>query len=298
MKANRLALIGIIFGIAGAVLLALFVTSSSGSVSEERMAVLVAGDRGIQPGTDAGEVATMAELREVPLDVVPDRAISTTTDVEGQRVARPVGPGEILTVDQFAPVGPASGGVVVPEGWEAVSIEAQPAPGLEGYATPGSLINVYVTATTPATTLPDGTPDRQGAQPFTQLVLGHTEVLAVTRGTLTGEATSVNDVSAASGLVFLLKLRPADVPTMVFAEQQGQLWFSLANADDPSPVAERVTFDSLDPDAITQSVSEARTQLEQDRARAEAEQAASMAAGTAASTSAGTAAASTVDAPR
>lgn len=269
MKANRLAIIGVLFGLAGAVLLALFVANSSGGTSEEVQAVFVAGGDGIQAGTDAADLAAYAELREVPVDVAPTRALVSTEDVTGQRVSRPIGPGEILTVDQFAPIGPASGGVVVPEGWEAVSVEARPAPGVEGYATPGSLVNLYVTATSPEETAPDGT--TVGGQFFTQLVMAHTEVLAVTRGTLTGESTEVSGEAATGSLVFLLKVRPEDVPTLVFSEQNGSLWFSLANSDDPSPVADRFTFEDLDPDAITQSINEARTQLENDLAEQQAD---------------------------
>ena len=271
MKANRLALVGILLGLAGTVLLALFVTSSSGEKAGETAAVWMASDAGIAAGTPAEEVAAAAVLRDVPLDLVPARALIGPDDVVGQQVSRPLGPGEILTADQFAPVGPAAGGLVVPEGWEVLSVEASPAPGVEGYATTGSLLNLYYTATTK----PQATADGQtvAGEAFTQLVTAHTEVLAVTRGTLTGEATAVNEQAAAGGMVFLLKVRPEDVPTLVFAEQNGSLWFSLANADDPAPTSERFTFEDLDPAAITQSISEARTQLEADRAATEAAEA-------------------------
>lgn len=278
MKANRLALLGVLLGLAGAVLLALFVTTSSDDASGETMTVYVAGDAGILPGTLAEEVATVAELRDVPVDVVPARALASATDITGQRAARPIGPGEILTADQFSVVGPAAGGVVVPEGWEVISVEASAAPGVEGYATVGSLLNLYYTGATPQVSLPDGTVVDQGGENFTQLVMAHTEVLAVTRGTLTGEATAVSEQAAAGGLVFLLKVRPEDVPTLVFAEQHGSLWYTLANEADPAPTSERFTFEGLDPAAITQAISEARTQLETERAAQEAAEAEELAA--------------------
>ena len=277
MKANRLALVGVLLGVAGAVLLALFVTTSSGDPVGETTRVYVAGDAGILAGTTAEAVGTVAELREVPVDVAPARALTSTEDVAGQVASRPIGPGEILTADQFSLAGPAAGGVVVPEGWEVVSIEAAPAPGVEGYASVGSLLNIYFTGTSPATPGVDGT--TVAGQPFTQLVMGHTEVLAVTRGTLTGEATAVSEQAASGGLIFLLKVRPEDVTTLVYAQQHGSLWFSLATEGDPAPTAERFTFDGLDPAAITQAVSEARTQLETDRAAQEAAAAEELAAG-------------------
>ena len=47
MKANRLALVGILLGLAGTVLLALFVTSSSCEKAGETAAVWMASDAGI-----------------------------------------------------------------------------------------------------------------------------------------------------------------------------------------------------------------------------------------------------------
>ena len=49
MKANRLALVGILLGLAGTVLLALFVTSSSGEKAGETAAVWMARDAGPRP---------------------------------------------------------------------------------------------------------------------------------------------------------------------------------------------------------------------------------------------------------
>lgn len=284
MKSNRLAMIGIVFGIAGAALLALFVATSGQEGEDVPVAqVLVAADAGIAAGTTTESLGGLAVTREIPVDVVPARAITTAAAVAGQRAVRAVGPGEILTTDQFAAPGPAVGGFLVPEGWEAVSVEAAPAPGLQGYATPGSLVNLYVTMTEPAA-VDDGdpaTPAPPAPQPFTQLVMGHTEVLTVTRGTLTGEAQQVADGAAAPG-VFLLQVLPEDVPTLLFAQAQGALWFTLANADDPAPVAERFFYEGLSPEQVTQSISEARTQLEIDLAAEEAAREAAEQAGSAA----------------
>ena len=279
MKRNRLALLGIAFGIAGAALLALFVSTSGSTADVPTAQVLVAPDAGIASGSAADGLAQVAVVREVPVDVVPARAIADPAELAGQRAVRAVGPGEILTTDQFAAPGPAVGGFIVPEGWEAVSVEAAPAPGLQGYATPGSLVNLYLTTTEPAPAVTDPAAPAAAARTFTQLVMAHTEVLAVTRGTLTGESQQVAEGVAAPG-VFLLQVRPADVPALLFAEQQGELWFSLANEEDPAPTAERFYFDGLAPDAVNAAIGAARAQLEADRAAAEAAAAASTGEGT------------------
>ena len=280
MSSSRLTILGVVLGLAGAALLALFLVSGSGQSSGDQVSVLVAADGGVPLGTTADALGELLESREVPADVAPARAVADLAELTGQRVARPIGPGEIITIDQFGQPGPATGGVIVEEGWEAITVSAAPAPGLQGYATPGSLVNLYLTATEPdlvsatGTTAPDGSqvisPDGQVTQdgrPFTQLVMAHTEVLAVTPGTLTGEAQQTE--GGPSG-VFLLKVRAQDVPTLVFAEQQGEIWFTLANENDPVPTAERFFFDGLDPAAIQAALGEARAALDAGRDEADA----------------------------
>lgn len=273
MKADRLALIGIVLGLAGASLLALFLVRGQGEAAEETATVLVAGVDGVAPNTGAEALPALLEPREVPLDLVPQNALAAAEDVTGQRAVRRIGPGEILTRDQFGAAGPSAGGVIVEEGWEALTVEAAPAPGLEGYATPGSLVNLYWTATPTAGATPAQAQQVAApvAEPFTQLVMAHTEVLAVTRGTLTGEAQQVREGQGGPTGVFLLKVRPEDVPGLVHAEQHGELWFTLANEDDPTPDVRRVTASDLSPAAVAESVTAARAQLEADRAEEEAE---------------------------
>lgn len=270
MTGNRIALAGVALGVVGAVLLTLFVANADTGPDDEpaRQVLVAAAD--LLPGTAAQAVAGSTEAVDVPQSLAPERALATLADVEGQEVLRRVGPGEILTRDMFAAPGPASGGVVVPAGWEAISLEAAPAPGLEGYATPGALVNVYATVRPEVLDPETGEPVPAESVPFTQLVLAHTEVLAVTRGTLTGDAADPSEQRVEGQMVFLLKVRPEDAPVLIHSQQHGQLWFTLANADDPSPVPQRVELDALAPDARQPAIDAARQQLEADRAARQA----------------------------
>ncbi len=97
-----------------------------------------------------------------------------------------------------------------------------------------------------------------GDPSYTQLVLGHVDVLAVTRGTLTGEARDPAEAVADGPIVLLLQLRPEDAPLLIHAQKHGSLWFSLVNEEDAPPDARRVQVDDFDPRQRTKAIREAR----------------------------------------
>lgn len=267
MKGNRTALIGLAVGLVGAILLGLFVATTSRSRAPEEGTVTAFRTIEAMPaGTTADQVAARVEQVEVPESLAPENRLTDLASVAGQRLVRPLGAGELLTRLQFSPPGPAAGGAIVPDGYEAISVEADPAPGVEGYIRVGSKVNVYGI-------LAEETLSPTGgiiAEPYTQLVMGHVPVLAVTRGTLTGESQPPSAESAGGRIVLLLQVRPQDVPVLVFAQSQGSLWFTLANPEDPAPVAVRVKVDALDPAARTAAIAEAVAALKAEEAAAAA----------------------------
>lgn len=260
MIKNKTTIAGAALGIVGAGLLALFVAQSGGSAQAEATVTALVVEEDLAPGMDADEVGARVREDDVPASVAPQSRITDLAELDGRKVVRAVGAGEILTASQFAGAGPGAGGVVVPAGYEAVTVEAEPAPGVEGYVTPGSRVNVYTTM--------DAGGDPAG-QPYTQLVLGHVDVLAVTRGTLTGESREPEEASADGAIVLLLQVRPEDAPVLIHAQRHGSLWFSLVNADNPPPASRRVQVEDLDPGQRSQAINEARAL--QDAARASGE---------------------------
>lgn len=251
---NKTTIAGAVLGLLGAGLLALFVSQAGGTSAEaeDTVTALVAADD-LSKGMTADQVGALVREAEVPASLAPGSRILSLDELEGRQVVRAVGAGEMLTAAQFAAAGPLAGGLVVPEGYEAMTLEAGPAPGVEGYVTPGSRVNVYATVT-------------DGAAPYTQLVLGHLDVLAVTRGDLTGESRAPNEAAADGTIVLLLQVRPEDAPVLIHAERHGDLWFTLVNEDDPAPGARRVELGDLDSGLRTQAIGEARAR--QDAARA------------------------------
>lgn len=258
MSLNRTMIAGALLGVLGAALLAVFVVQTSGSTDNEPTvsAFVVAED--LPAGLSGAQLGDRVERRELPESLAPARAVRNLDEVADAEVVRPVGVGEVLTRDQLADAGPASGGLVIPDGHEALSVEAAPAPGVQGYVTPGDLVNVYATIEGDRDDAGDDPPAASGdTERFTQLVLGHVKVLAVTRGTLTGESQNPDEAAAEQGIVLLLQLRPDDAPVLVHAERSGELWFSLANADDDPPEATRINVDAFDASQRTDAIRQA-----------------------------------------
>jgi pilus assembly protein CpaB len=262
---NRTTLVGAGIGALGALLLAVFLLQPSGRSEAAGPAVQAFSVRAaLLPGMTPEEVRGRVRSVQLPESTTPMRRVEDLDSLAGQVVLRPVGVGEILTAEQFSAPGPAAGGLMVPAGYEALTIEAEPAPGVGGYVTPGARVNVYVTVE-----------DEDGDQPaasvpgYTQLVAGHLDVLAVTRGTLTGESQPVDQQAEQGKVVLLLQALPADVPVLIHAQARGALWFTLVNADDPAPQALRVGEEALQPHGRTAAVAAARKA--QDAAREDAQ---------------------------
>lgn len=257
---NKTTIAGAVLGIIGAGLLALFVFQSGSPAeaeAEPTVTAFVASEK-LTPGMGGEAVAARIRQADVPASLAPESRIASLDDLAGRRVVRAVAANEILTTAQLAADGPSAAGLIVPAGYEAMSLEADPAPGVEGYVAPGSRVNVYGTVT-------------DGGAPYTQLVLGHVDVLAVTRGNLTGESRAPNEASSDNKIVLLLQVRPEDAPVLIHAQRHGALWFTLVNPDDPAPGARRVELGELDPGQRTQAIAEARARQDAARAAEDAE---------------------------
>lgn len=258
MKTNKTVVAGGIVALLGAGLLALFVAQAAGKAgAEEPTAVAYVVTERLRAGTDVDAVRERVRETMVPESLAAEGRVTDFAAVDGKKLVRPVGEGEILHTDQFASAGPVSGGLVVPAGYEAITVEAEPAPGVEGYVTPGSRVNVYATVTGGDT--PDDPAAPAGDDSYTQLVLGHLDVLAVTRGTLTGESKPAEEEGEQGRIVLLLQVRPEDAPVLVHAQSKGSLWFTLVNPDDAPPPAQRIRGEDFDPGRRTQAINEARS---------------------------------------
>lgn len=253
---NKTTLMGAALGLVGAVLLMLFVAQAGGAAGDEATTSAYVVTENLEPGMGPDEIRGRVEASEVPERTAPQQRITDLDELDGKEIVRPVGVGELLTATQVAEPGPLAGGVVVPDGYEAVTVEADPAPGVEGYVTRGSRVNVYATLTAAGQAPAEGQP--AGDDTFTQLVLGHVDVLAVSRGDHTGG--SQEGGGADGRIVLMLQVRPEDAPVLIHAQRQGELWFSLVNPDDPAPSSNRIDMNQFEPGRRTSEINEARSQ--------------------------------------
>lgn len=269
---NKTMIAGVLVGVLGAGLLLMFVAQAGGAAEDgaSTSAYLVTED--LEPGMTPAEVRERVEAGEVPGRLAPERRVTDLADLEGQEVVRRVGSGEILSADQFSPPGPAATGqgVVVPSGYEAITVEAEPAPGVEGYVSPGSRVNVYATFAQGAPA--GGEPAAaEGDGAYTQLVLGHLDVLATTPASSTGDgeqaAGSPQGGMVDGKVVLLLQVRPEDAPVLIHASQQAQLWYTLVNPDDEAATPTRVQNGDFDPGARAAEIDAARTRQDETAAR-------------------------------
>lgn len=253
---NKTTLMGAALGLVGAVLLMLFVAQAGGAAGDEATTPAYVVTEDLEPGMGPEEISGRVEASEVPERNAPEQRITDLDDLAGKETVRTVGVGEVLTATQVAEPGPLAGGVVVPDGYEAVTVEADPAPGVEGYVTPGSRVNVYATLSPDGGAPAEGEPAGGGS--YTQLILGHIDVLAVSPGDRAGGS---QDSGGAGGpIVLMLQVRPEDAPVLIHAERQGELWFSLVNPDDPAPAANRIDLGQFEPGSRTSAINEARNQ--------------------------------------
>lgn len=264
---NKTMIAGALVGLLGAVLLLVFVAQTGGASGEDGATTpaYVVTDP-LEPGMAPDQVSERVEAGEVPERLAPERRVTDLDDLEGQEVVREVGTGEVLSADQFSAPGPAAaGGVVVPSGYEAITVEAEPAPGVEGYVSPGSRVNVYATleeGDAPAAEGPETAPSASSGA-YTQLVLGQLDVLAVTPATPGGADAEGGEAQGGmtdGKVVLLLQVRAEDAPVLVHAVRQGELWFTLTNPDDAPVAPDRVQLGHFDPASRAAAIDAARAQ--------------------------------------
>ena len=106
--------------------------------------VLIAPISKLQKGTKLNS----SNLREVhwPRDQVPEGAVRSLTEAVGMYSADSLNPNQPIVANTISPTPPTYGiGDLLPPGHRAVTIEVDAITGVEGWATPGAHVDVYLT---------------------------------------------------------------------------------------------------------------------------------------------------------
>ncbi len=223
-------------------LLIQYVTSADERAREDEQLVEVFVAQGdIAPGTtaDAAAAQGLIDTDEIPSRTVPEGAIGDLTQLDGLVAVGPIYDGEVIVSQRFGRTVAVAGGVGldVPEGTEAVTVEAGVIAGVAGFVQPGDDVSVIATLTLPAddeAAPADGEAPEEGEGPgqglTTQYLVQDAEVLAVGQRVVTtgedGQQTSSVQLSN-DRYIFTLALPAPEIEQLVFAYQQGVIHFTV-----------------------------------------------------------------------
>jgi len=178
----------------------------------------------IAAGTTAQAAAAAGafELKKVAKSSVVGTAVSSIDPLRDKITLSRIFKGEQILAAQF---GDASESEVlpIPDGKIAVSVQLGDPARVAGFVTPGSNVAVFVTIA------------RQGGQTTTRLLLPVAQVIAVGPTTLTPAAAGDANKEALPRALLTLALDQRNAEKLVFASQQGTVFFGLRN--DKSKVA-------------------------------------------------------------
>ncbi|HEX2179303.1 MAG TPA: Flp pilus assembly protein CpaB [Actinomycetota bacterium] len=240
MKRSKIVVVGgAVLAILG-MLLAYVYTASAGKAEASAPAAeggtadayVATGDLTI--GTVWEDLADLVEKRPVPVALRPPGAISDPEQVKGKTLVRSMAKGEVLTTVQFNPTGAES--LKIPDGQRALTLSLPAPQGVADYIQPGAKADIFVTFKgLPGATNPiDAT--------LTQLLLSNVTVLA-NRRALPAEALAEGTPPPDGGdilLTFAVTVEQAE--KIIFAKENGALWLTLMNPDDPPGVGTGRTY--------------------------------------------------------
>ena len=230
VRPRTMVLIGVSVAMLGALLVFGYGRSMAGRVGGGSAVSAFVATKDIGPGTkwDAAKKAVSAQ--SVPESLRPALAITSQTQLEGTTAVRRITKGEVVTTSQFGRSAAAPGaGLEIPAKQNAVSINVPPPRGVAHYPQPGDLVNVYTTI--------------RGAdgKTITKLLLPNVQVLSNRSA-----GTQANETVASSGEVLLtLALTPDKTEKLIFAKENGSMWFGLVHPGDKAANTVGRTTDNL-----------------------------------------------------
>jgi pilus assembly protein CpaB len=184
----------------------------SGALNEPGVEVIVAADD-LQVGARVEEHDI--KVIRIPQSDLPPGAPRRKADVLGHGVIIPISKGEFILSNSLAGENAGAGlPALIPPGMRAVSVRVNEVVSVAGFVTPGTRVDVLLTAT------PAGSGDQQ-----TTTVLQNVEVIASDKRlerTATGEAQNT--------AVITLLVTPDDAQRLTLASTEGQEDVAVSNA--------------------------------------------------------------------
>jgi pilus assembly protein CpaB len=219
-----------------------YVTSADERAREEEaLAEVFVAQADIPAGTTAEAASTQGLIGrdQIAARTVPDGAIGDLDDLTGLVATGPIFPGEIIVAQRFGTtVAQVAGLLEIPEGLQAVTVEAGVSPGLAGFVQPDDLVSVLASVDLPVDVPPVQEEGEDAAPPettasggfTTQYIVQNVSVLAVGQRVVVPEAEGEQTTGIEQSnerYLFTLAMTPDDIEKVVFSTQQGALWFTL-----------------------------------------------------------------------
>ncbi|HVL81231.1 MAG TPA: Flp pilus assembly protein CpaB [Actinomycetota bacterium] len=166
------------------------------------------------------EDASVAE-KEVPADVRPASAVTSRDQLAGRTAVRAISAGEVVTTAAFGASDHApAGGLGIPPGHNAVTINVGAPQGVARFVQPGDLVNVFASF--------KGAADVRPAT-VTKLILSNVQVL---QNRSASEVASRTGAESSGELLITVAVTPADAEQLIFAKENASLWLGLVHAGD------------------------------------------------------------------
>jgi pilus assembly protein CpaB len=226
---------GIIVALLGMVLVFTYAGNvrSDAGISGAGTAFVATND--IPAGTRWEDMVGALKKKDVPSDVRPATAVATTSQLNGRAAVRSIAKGEIVTTTQFNTS--SSGGLDIPAGQNAVTINLGIPQAVARYIQPGSETNIFVTYKN----LP------QAGQPadstVTKLLLSNIKVLAnQPMQTATAETADAAAPAQTGEIMLTLALTPGQSEQLIFAKENGSVWLGLVHPGDAPVTSGGRTF--------------------------------------------------------
>lgn len=182
----------------------------------EKTAVVVAKVN-IPPRTRIQD--TMLQMKELPVDLVPEGAIKSFDDVLNVQVKVSIFAGDVLTIQKVFTDKSAEGFVgTIPDGCRAISINVNEVTGVAGFAKPGDFVDLLLV-------------EKSEYSATTSVLLQNVPLLSVNQDMGDSMVDTNSGAAISNPTIATLALLPEDAMKLISASKLGEIYMSLRPAN-------------------------------------------------------------------
>ena len=211
-----------------------YVTTADERAREaEELVEVVVAEQEIPTGTAVEDASAQGLFGtdEIPARSVPGGAIDDPAELAGLVATGPVFPGEVIVAQRFGQTAALPGvGLDIPDGLEAVTVDAGVIEGVAGFVQPQDEVSVLASITLPDADENEDADLEAGTTGLrTQYLVQNVTVLAVGQRVITTEGDTQDSSIQLSNdrYIFTLAMEPEEIERLIFAYQEGVLHFTI-----------------------------------------------------------------------